>query len=159
MPRQFPMNQRSQQQLEEKLRHFRQQRAEVAELLRIAIQQGDLSENSDYTEAKHQQSIIEGKIAELEVMLANAVIVDPSCNAQECVGLYSWVKVLDLDYEEEIEYTLVPGVEADFQAGKISFESPLGRGLMGKGAGDEVEIETPGGLTRLRVLEVRSADT
>jgi transcription elongation factor GreA len=148
------MSQQSKERLEAEMRKLRRQRAEVAELLKIAIAQGDLSENSDYHEGKHQQAIVEGKVAEIEVMLANAVIIDPGASDHETVSLYSTVKVLDLDYDDEIEYTIVPGIEADLRAGRISMESPLAAGLMGKGAGDEAEIQTPGGRTRLRVLEV-----
>jgi len=155
MPRQFPMSEQGRERLEAEMRKLRGERGKVAELLKIARSQGDLSENADWTEGKHEQSIVEGKIAELEVMLANAIIIDPTEADHKTVSLYSAVTVLDLDEDEEIEYTIVPGIEADYRSGRISMESPLGQGLMGKGDGDEVDIETPGGVTRLRVLGVR----
>jgi transcription elongation factor GreA len=155
MPRQFAMSQKGKERLEAQLRKFRGERAQVAEQLKHARSLGDLSENADWTDGKVRQSIIEGKIAEVEVMIANAVIVEQTNADHESVSLYSVVRVVDLDYDEEIEYTIVPGIEADYRTGKISAESPLGEGLMGKNEGDEVEIETPGGMTRLRVLEVK----
>ncbi len=149
------MSQRGKERLEAELLKFRGERAKVAEQLKHARSLGDLSENADWTDGKERQAIIEGKIAEVEVMLANAVIVERAEGDEEIVGLYSTVAVLDLEYDEEIEYAIVPGIEADYRAGKISVESPLGQGLMGKRAGDEVEVETPGGVTRLRVIEVK----
>ena len=155
MPRQFPMSQKGKERLEAELRKFRGERAKVTEQLKHARSLGDLSENADWTDGKERQAIIEGKIAEIEIMIANAVIVERAESDAEVIGLYSIAKVLDLDYDDETEYAIVPGIEADYRAGKISVESPLGVGLMGKSAGDEVEVETPGGVTRLRVLEVR----
>jgi len=155
MPRQFPMSEKGKERLEAQLRKFRAERAQIAEQLKHARSLGDLSENADWTDGKERQAIIQGKIAEVEVMIANAVIVERAETDAEVAGLYSAVSALDLDYEDEIEYTIVPGIEADYRAGKISVESPLGSGLMGRSAGDEVEIETPGGVTRLRVLEVK----
>ena len=155
MPRQFPMSQKGKERLEAQLLRFRGERAKVTEQLKHARSLGDLSENADWTDGKERQAIIEGKIAEVEVMLANVIVVERAEGDEEIVGLYSAVKVLDLEYDEEIEYSIVPGIEADYRAGKISVESPLGLGLMGKTVGDEVEVETPGGVTRLRVLEVR----
>jgi len=148
------MSQQGKERLEAQLRKFRAERAQVAEQLKHARSMGDLSENADWTDGKERQSIIEGKIAEVEVMIANAVIVAPPDADHDTASLYSTVRVLDLDEDEEIEYTIVPGIEADYRAGRISVESPLGRGLEGRTEGDEVEIETPGGMVRLRVLEV-----
>ena len=152
------MSQKGKERLEAQLRKFRGERAQVAEQLRHARSLGDLSENADWTDGKERQAIIQGKIIEVEVMIANAVIVERADTDQEVVGLYSAVTVLDLDYDDEVEYTIVPGIEADFRAGKISVESPLGRGLMGKVAGEEVEIETPGGVTKLRVIGVKAGE-
>jgi transcription elongation factor GreA len=152
------MSQKGKERLEAQLRNFRAKRAEVAEQLKHARSMGDLSENADWTDGKERQAIIEGKIAEVEVMIANAVIVEQTNADHEPVSLYSVVRVLDLDYDDEIEYTIVPGIEADYRVGKISAESPLGQGLMGKDEGDEVEIETPSGVTRLRVLEVKAGE-
>jgi len=156
MPRQYEMTRAGKAALEDELRRLHVRRGEVAEMLGAAIAQGDLSENAEYTEGKYQQALVGGRIADLETVLANAVIVEPSAESTGVIGLFSTVTVLDLDYDEEIEYTLVPLFEADYKVGRISVESPLGEGLVGKREGDEVEITTPGGVTRLRVLNVRA---
>jgi transcription elongation factor GreA len=156
MPRQFQMTEAGKQALEEELRKLRVRRGEVAEQLAAAIGQGDLSENAEYHEGKYQQAIVEGRIAEVETVLANAILVTPGEGSHDTVALLSHVTVLDLDDDEEIEYTIVPLFEADHRRGRISVESPLGEGLVGKSEGDEVAIETPGGVTRLRVLSVRA---
>jgi transcription elongation factor GreA len=152
------MSEKGKERLEAQLRKFRAERAQVAEQLKHARSLGDLTENADWTDGKERQAIIQGKIAEVEVMIANAVIVERADTDQEVASLYSAVTVLDLDYDDEIQYTIVPGIEADYRVGKISSESPLGQGLMGKVAGDEVEVETPGGVTRLRVIEVKEGE-
>ncbi|MBM3500287.1 MAG: transcription elongation factor GreA [Armatimonadetes bacterium] len=154
MPRQFPMSQKGKERLEAELLKFRAERAKVTEQLKHARSLGDLSENADWTDGKERQAIIEGKIAEVEIMLANTIIVERVEGDEEIVGLYSTVKALDLEYDDEVDYVIVPGIEADYRAGKISVESPLGRGLMGRSPGEEVDVETPGGVTKLRVLEV-----
>jgi transcription elongation factor GreA len=158
MPRQYTMTIQGRRALEEELERLRERRQEVAALLASARSQGDISENAEYQEGKYQQGLVEGRIAEVEIVLANAVIVEPKADAAESVGLFTTVTVLDLDFEEELEYTLVPPFESDYQAGKISVESPLGEGLLGASAGAELEIETPGGTTRLRVLALRPMD-
>jgi len=155
MPRQFPMTQAGRTALEEELRQLLTRRGEVAEMLGAAISQGDLSENAEYHEGKYQQAIVEGRVAELETVLANAVIVEPTDEHTGAVALFSTVTVLDLEYDEEIEYRLVPLFEADYKLGRISVESPLGEGLLGRSEGEEVAITTPGGITRLRILAVR----
>jgi len=155
MPRQFQMTQAGRTALEEELRQLLTRRGEVAEMLGAAISQGDLSENAEYQEGKYQQAIVEGRIAELETVLANAAIVEPTNEHTGAVALFTTVALLDLDYDEEIEYTLVPPLEADYKLGRISVESPLGEGLLGRPEGEEVAISTPGGITRLRVVAIR----
>ncbi len=157
MPRQFQMTQAGREALEQEFRQLLVRRGEVAEMLSAAISQGDLSENAEYHEGKYQQAIVEGRIAELETILANAVIVEPPAEHDGAVALFSTVIVLDLDSNEEVEYTLVPLFEADYKLGRISVESPLGEGLLGKSEGEEAEISTPGGITKLRVLGVRGS--
>lgn len=155
MPRQYTMTSQGKRALEAELEQLRQRRQEVAELLASARSQGDISENAEYQEGKYQQGLVEGRIAEVETVLANAVIVEPKPGAMQAVELFATVTVLDLEEDEELEYTIVPPFEADYQTGRISAESPLGEGLVGACAGDEVEIKTPGGVTRLRVLALR----
>jgi transcription elongation factor GreA len=157
MPRQFQMTSAGRIVLEDELRQLLTRRGEVADMLAAAISQGDLSENAEYQEGKYQQAIVEGRIAELETVLANAVIVEPTADHTGTVGLFTIVTVLDLDCDEEIEYTLVPPFEADYRLGRISVESPLGEGLLGRSEGEEVEIDTPGGVTKLRILSLRGS--
>ncbi len=155
MPRQYTMTAEGKHALEEELDRLRERRQEVARLLASARSQGDISENAEYQEGKYQQGLVEGRIAEIETVLANAVVVEPKCDASQSVELFTTVTVLDLDFDEELDYTIVPPFEADYQTGKISVESPLGQGLMGACAGEELKIQTPGGVTRLRVLALR----
>jgi transcription elongation factor GreA len=155
MPRQYTMTPEGKRALEAEMDKLLGQRQEVAALLASARGQGDITENAEYQEGKYQQGIVEGRIAELETVLANAVIVEPKAQIAEAVELFTTVTVLDLEVEEELEYTIVPPFEADYASGRISAESPLGEGLTGARAGDEVEITTPGGVTRIRVLALR----
>ena len=158
MPRQYEMTKQGKERLEMRLMGLRERRGQVGDQLREAAALGDLSENADYDEAKYQQGIVEGQIAEVEIMLANCAIVEAPSGGVESVALFTTVTVLDLEHEDEFEYTIVPAVEADYRNGLISAETPLGEGLMGRREGDEVEIETPGGKTRLRVLLLRPRD-
>ena len=116
---------------------------------------GDLSDNSEYDEAKNEQAFTEGRIIQLENMLKNAVVVDESEISTDIVTVGSIVKVMDFDFDEEVEYSIVGSAEADPMNFKISNESPVGEGLMGKKVGDVVEIEVPGGTTKFEVLGIR----
>lgn len=155
MPRQYTMTAEGKLALEEELDRLRERRQEVARLLASARSQGDISENAEYQEGKYQQGLVEGRIAEIETVLANAILVEPKGEASQSVELFTTATVRDLDFDEELQYTIVPPFEADYQTGRISAESPLGAGLMGACVGQEVEIQTPGGVTRLRVLALR----
>jgi transcription elongation factor GreA len=128
------------------------QRQALAKRLRDAIQMGDLSENADYHKAKEDQAFLEGRIQELDYVLANAEVVEDSGPRDQIrVGLK--VTVQEDDFEPEIYY-MVGAKEADSRNGKISNESPIGRALMGHKAGDVVEAETPGGNIRLKILKI-----
>ena len=118
---------------------------------------GDLSENAEYDEARNEQAKTEARIAELKEMMENAVIVDESKLDADVISLGSVVKVYDEEFEEEIEYSIVGSNEADPMAGKISDLSPVGRGLLGKKAGDMVTIAVPAGSVSLKVLSVSRA--
>jgi transcription elongation factor GreA len=113
---------------------------------------GDLSENSEYDEAKNEQAKVEGRINELEEMLKNVEVVDVADSA-DTAGFGSTVTVIDEDGEEEV-YTIVGAAEANFLQGKISNESPIGAALFGKAAGATVEFETPMGTSKLTIKEV-----
>ncbi len=125
-------------------------RKEVAERIEIAKDMGDLSENAEYHEAKDEQGFIEGRIAELEVMLPNAVIIEH--NQDGCVGVGNTVRVSANGKEKE--YTIVGASEADPLAGRISNESPLGKAFLGKCKGDTVEVSVPSGKMIYTILSV-----
>ncbi|HEY7674755.1 MAG TPA: transcription elongation factor GreA [Burkholderiales bacterium] len=117
---------------------------------------GDLSENAEYDAAKERQSFIEGRIKEIESKLANAQIIDPKLLDAEgrCV-FGSTVELEDMKDGESVVYQIVGDDESDIKQGKISISSPIARALIGKYAGDQVEVQTPGGLRKYEVLEVR----
>ena len=130
-------------------------RSEISEKIRVARGYGDLSENSEYDEAKNEQAIVEARIADLEVMLKNVVILDESEIVTDVVSLGSFVKLYDEEFEEELEYTIVGSTEADLDLGKISDESPVGKALMGKKVGEVAEAILPTGDTaKFRVISI-----
>ncbi len=116
---------------------------------------GDLSENAEYHAAKEQQSFIEGRIAEIESKLSNAQIIDPAAvNAEGRVVFGATVKLYDESTDGEVIYQIVGDDEADIEAGKISVNSPIARGLIGKEDGDEVEVKVPDGTRRYEILAI-----
>lgn len=128
-------------------------RAEIAERLRKAVRQGDLTENADYTSAKEQQAFLEGRILELETYLRKATIVEPQGSTGQ-VEVGSTVVVLE-EGQTQASFQIVGVKEADPRQGKISHESPIGKALMGKMVGQTAQAETPGGRIRFKILEVR----
>lgn len=127
-------------------------RNELAKRLRFAIQQGDLSENADYTAAKEEQAFLEGRIQELEIILREATIVEPEVNQGE-VGIGSTVLVAE-DGKEPETYRLVGVKEADPRQRMISYESPIGKSLLGKKVGEIAVAETPAGVIQFTILEI-----
>ena len=132
-------------------------REKIKEAIATARSFGDLSENSEYDEARNEQAKTEARIAELKEMMENAIIVDEAKLDASVVSLGSFVKVYDVDFEEDVEYTIVGSNEANPMDGKISDLSPIGRALIGKKAGDTVEVTAPGGTIKLEVREVSRA--
>ena len=130
-------------------------RNEIAEKIKIARGFGDLSENSEYDEAKNEQAKVEARIVELEAMLKNVKVIadDEISNDQVTVGVT--VKVLDREYDEELEFKIVGSAEADPSEGKISDESPVGAALIGCKLGEEVVAETPNGHLNFKILEIK----
>ena len=124
-------------------------RADIAEKIKIARGYGDLSENSEYDEAKNEQAKIEARIVEIEAMLKNVEIIEDVKGKAKSVVIGVKVKVLDIEYGDECEYRVVGSTEADPRDGKISDESPVGKALLGKKIGDEVIVEAPGGEFKL----------
>ncbi len=141
--------------LEEELEYLKtKKRKEVSEKIKVALGFGDLSENSEYDEAKNEQAQVEARIVTLENMLKNAVVIDESEIDLDRVGLGTKVKVLDVEFDEEIEYNIVGSTEADPDQQKISDESPVGKALMGRKVGETVSVETPGGVIDFKILEI-----
>ncbi|KXG73987.1 transcription elongation factor GreA [Thermotalea metallivorans] len=130
-------------------------RKEVAERIKQAIAFGDISENSEYDEAKNEQAQLEERIAKLETMLRKAKIIDEDEISVEAVSIGATVKVMDLEFDEEVEYTIVGSAEADPYELKISNESPVGSALIGKKVGDVVNVQIPDGVTKYKILEIR----
>lgn len=142
--------------LEEELEYLKTvKRKEITEKIKVALSFGDLSENSEYDEAKNEQAFVEGRIAQLENMLKNATIVDESEIPTDFVSIGSIVKLKDYEFDEEVEYIIVGSAEADPINNKISNESPVGRGLIGKKVGDIVEIQVPNGISKYEILGIR----
>ena len=130
-------------------------RAEVAQKLKEARAFGDLSENAEYDEAKNEQGILEAKIQEMELTIANAVVVDESELSNEEVGVGSTVKLKDLELDEIMELQIVGSTEADPENDKISEDSPIGIAVIKKKVGDVVEVEAPIGIIKMEILEIR----
>lgn len=129
-------------------------RKEVAERIKQALAFGDISENSEYDEAKNEQAQLEERIVKLEAILRNAKIIDDEDITTDAVSIGSKVLVNDLEYDEEIEYTIVGSAEADPYEGKISNESPVGSALIGGKMGDVVEVQVPDGLIKYKILKI-----
>ncbi len=129
-------------------------RADIAEKIKVARGYGDLSENSEYDEAKNEQAKIEARIAEIEVMLKNIEIIEYVKGDSNTVVIGVKVKALDMEFDEECEYKVVGSTEADPMNGKISDESPLGKALLGKKIGDEVIVDAPAGELKFKILEI-----
>jgi len=127
-------------------------RNELAARLRSAIQMGDLSENADYHKAKEDQGFLEGRIQELEYILGNAIIIEEN-NHKDVVAIGSHVTIQEEDFPEET-YHLVGPTEADPTKGKISHESPIGQALIDHKVGETVEVKTPGGAIKLKILKI-----
>ena len=131
-------------------------RREVAERIRQAIDFGDISENSEYDDAKNEQAFIEGRIITLEKQLRNAIIIDDSGLSTEIVSLGSTIVLKDLELGDVLEYEITGSMEADPAEKKISNESPVGRAVIGRKVGDIVDVEVPAGILQYEVLEIRA---
>ena len=140
----------------EELEHLKNvRRVEVKEQIAIARSFGDLSENSEYDEAKNEQAKVESRIQELEQLLKNVVVVSEEDLNSGIVNLGTTVRVYDEKFDEEIEYNIVGTNEVDPMKNNISDQSPIGSALLGKKAGDTVEVEAPAGIIKFKILEVR----
>ena len=132
-------------------------RKEVAQKIKEAREQGDLSENAEYDAAKDEQRDIEARIEEIEKILKNAEIVDEDEVDLETLNIGGQVKILDLEFDAELTYKIVGSTEANSLKGKISNESPVGKALIGKKVGDLVAVETQVGIVQYKVLDIQKS--
>ena len=135
-----------------------EKRKEVAQKIKEAREQGDLSENAEYDAAKDEQRDIEARIEELEKILKNAEVVVEDEVDSDKISVGCMVKILDIEYNEELEYKIVGSTEANSLKGKISNESPVGRKLLGAKVGETIEVETQAGIISYKVLEIQRSN-
>ncbi len=142
--------------LEEELNYLKtEERTEIAERIKVALGFGDLSENAEYDEAKGAQAENERKIAELEAKIRNAKIIDEKEIDTKTVQIGNIVKVHDMEFDEEISYTIVGSTEVNLAENKISNESPIGKALLGAKKGDVVEVNAPAGILKFKILAIK----
>ncbi len=153
--KEFLLTQEGYDNLEKELENLKTTvRYEIAERIKVALGFGDLSENSEYDEAKNAQAANEAKIAEIEEKIKYAKIIDESEIDTEVVQVGNIVKVLDMEYDEEVEYIIVGSTEVDLSQNKISNESPIGKALLGKKKNNVVEVQAPVGVIKLKILSI-----
>ena len=156
MAKQIIVTEEGLKKLNEELEYLKTtKRKEVVEAIRIALSFGDLSENSEYDEAKNEQAKTEARISELEESLKNVKVISDSDVNTDAVNVGNIVVVYDVEFEEEIEYTLVGSTEADPLVNKISDQSPIGSALLGRKVGEIVDVHTPGGVIKLEIREIK----
>lgn len=154
--KQFILTAEGLQKLESKLEHLKSvRRREVAERIKQAIEFGDISENSEYEDAKNEQAFIEGEIMTLEKMLRNATLIDEGEVGTDVVTLGSKVALKDLEFGDVLEYAIVGSAEADPGENKISNESPVGEAVLGQKVGSIVEVNVPAGILKYEILEIK----
>ena len=156
MEKEFLVTQEGYDNLEKELEELKTvKRQEIAERIKVALGFGDLSENSEYDEAKNAQAANENKIAELEQKIRFARIIDDSEIDTETVQVGNIVKVHDMEFDEDLEYTIVGTTEVDLSQNKISNESPIGKALMGKKKNQVVNVEAPSGIIKMKILSIK----
>ena len=154
--KEFLLTQEGYDKLEAQLEDLKtNKRNEIAERIKVALGFGDLSENSEYDEAKNAQAQNEAKIAELETKIKYARIIDESEIDTKTVQVGNIVKVHDMEFDEDIEYTIVGSTEVDLAHNKISNESPIGSALLGKKVRNIVEVQAPVGVIKLKILSIK----
>ena len=154
--KEFLLTQEGYDNLEKELEKLKTEtRYEIAERIKVALGFGDLSENSEYDEAKNAQAANEIKIAELENKIKYAKIIDESEIDTKTVQVGNVVKVLDMEFDEELEYTIVGSTEVDLSQNKISNESPIGQALLGKKVKQIVDVQAPVGVLKFKILAIK----
>lgn len=159
MAKEYKLSAERFQELKEELNYLKTVREkEVADQIKEARSFGDLSENSEYDEAKNEQGRLYSRIAEVETILQNCVVIeDEHEHDGKSVRVGSRIKVMDLEFNEEETYEVVGSQEADPMNGRISEDSPFGRGLLGKSVGEDVVVEAPAGTLRYKIIEITRA--
>ena len=153
--REIMLTQEGYNKLEEELKQLKgPKKMEVAERIKIAREFGDLSENSEYDDAKNEQALLEAKIIEIENTLRHAKVVEDDGVSTRRAGVGTLVTVHDYEFDEDVSYGIVGATEVNMAENKISNESPVGKALMGKKKGEEVIVEIPGGEMKLKILSI-----
>lgn len=155
MAKEYKLSSQRLKELQDELNYLKTVREkEVAELIKEARSFGDLSENSEYDEAKNEQGKLYSRMAQIEEILSNYVIIEEEEEAGEYVRLGAAVTVLDKEFDEEVTYRIVGSQEADPLSGTISEDSPFGKALMGRNAGEDVTVDAPAGPVEYKILKV-----
>ena len=155
MAKEFKISPERLKELQEELNYLKTVREkEVAEMIKEARSYGDLSENSEYDEAKDEQGRVYSRIAEVENILANCVVIEENEDDGDYVRLGATVTVLDKEFDEEVSYKIVGSQEADPMNGAISEDSPFGKALLGKSAGEDVVVDAPAGPIAYKILKI-----
>ncbi|GAB6992591.1 transcription elongation factor GreA [Paenibacillus pini] len=142
--------------LEDELENLKSvKRREVAERIKVAIGYGDISENSEYEDAKNEQAFIEGRVITLEKLLRNARIINNDEISTDVVGVGTTVTVEDVEYGDKMEYTIVGTAESDPLNNKISNESPVGKAMIGKQRGTVVDVSVPAGVIQYKIIDIK----
>lgn len=156
MAKEFKLSAERLEELKQELNYLKTVREkEVADQIKEARSFGDLSENSEYDEAKNEQGKLYSRIAELDEILSNYTIIEEQETARDIVHVGNNVVVKDLEFDETLTYQIVGSQEADPMNGRISEDSPFGKALLGNAVGDEVQVEAPAGVLRYRILEIQ----
>lgn len=154
MQKKEPMTEFGYKKIQNELEKLKEERPKVVIEIERAKEHGDLKENAEYHAAKERLAFIDARLAELSELLTNANVIDPSKLSHDRVGFGSTVKLLDIEEDEEIEYTIVGASESSPEHGLISYNTPLARQLLGKEEGDEVTVKLPKGEIDFEILEV-----
>ncbi len=158
MSEEILLTEKGYQKLEDELEHLvNVKRREVAKRIKIAREFGDISENSEYDDAKNEQAFIEGRIKEIENTLRNARIVKDDDVNDKTVNIGTIVKLKETETNEEFTYTIVGSAESDPLNYKISHESPIGKSILGHQTGDSVDVEVPSGITAYKIMHIEKA--
>jgi transcription elongation factor GreA len=157
MVERIPMSQKGYLQLKKELERLEKtERPDVVKAIEVARAHGDLSENAEYHAAKERQSLIEGRILELKDKISRAEVIDCTKVGTERAVFGAVITLMDMDTDEEVTYQLLGPEEADVKSGSISVLAPLGRSILGKAVGDEVNVKTPGGIREFEVIAIQS---